>query len=346
MLANLLKSRVIEIVYEWNALRAIACLSIVLLHATTNIEIINGFIDQPFYQFFRLLLCAATPIFILLSILILANRYQHQLPSHFLWHRFQFIVMPFVAAGILYAANAAFHYHENFWNALYRHIILGDFSGWFVMTIFQLYILFFIVKKYQLSSIWFAPIMFLLGIFYMTLAKLNLDTFVENDHFMRLLFIGWLPYFVFAYFIGRHYEKFTYYIIKYKFFTVLSVILATVMIYINYYLGDQQITSRRIDMMLFVLAMTIFILAFAQILPKLPFIHIISRYSFGIFLIHWLIQEYLAPYSALLPTTSLQVTSLFLATLLVCMLLIKIISFLPFSAYLIGKSHQKKPIRD
>ena len=98
-------------VYEWNALRAIACLSIVLLHATTNIEIINGFIDQPFYQFFRLLLCAATPIFILLSILILANRYQHQLPTHFLWHRFQFIVMPFIAAGILYAANAAFHYH-------------------------------------------------------------------------------------------------------------------------------------------------------------------------------------------------------------------------------------------
>ncbi|MCT6816941.1 MAG: acyltransferase, partial [Lysinibacillus fusiformis] len=127
---------------------------------------------------------------------------------------------------------------------------------------------------------------------------------------------------------------------------VLSVILATVMIYINYYLGDQQLTSRRIDMMLFVLAMTIFILAFAQILPKLPFIHIISRYSFGIFLIHWLIQEYLAPYSALLPTTFLQVISLFLASLMVCMLLIKIISFLPFSAYLIGKSHQKKPIQN
>ncbi|WP_231630184.1 acyltransferase [Lysinibacillus sp. ZYM-1] len=330
-------------VYEWNALRAIACLSIVLLHATTNIEIINGFIDQPYYQFFRLLLCFATPTFILLSILILANRYQHQLPSQFLWHRFQFIFIPFVAAGIIYAANAAFHYNENFWDALYRHIVLGDFSGWFVMTIFQLYILFFIVKKYKISIIWFIPILFLLGIVYMTLANLNLDYFIQNDHFMRLLFVGWLPYFVFAYLIGSHYERFAYYFVKYKFFTVLSAILATTILYINYYLGAQQITSRRIDMILFVLAIAICILAFAQILPKLSFIHIISRYSFGIFLIHWLIQEYLAPYSALLPTTSLQVTSLFFASLLVCMLLIKIISFVPFSAYLIGKSHQKKP---
>lgn len=112
-------------------------------------------------------------------------------------------------------------------------------------------------------------------------------------------------------------------------------------LYINYYLGAQQITSRRIDIMLFVLAMAFCILAFAQVLPKLPFIPILSRYSFGIFLIHWLIQEYLAPYSALLPTTALQVISLFLSSLLVCMLLIKIISFIPFSAYLIGKSHQK-----
>jgi len=158
-----------------------------------------------------------------------------------------------------------------------------------------------------------------------------------------LLFVGWLPYFVFAYLIGSHYERFAYFLVKYKFFTVLSAILATTILYINYYLGAQQITSRRIDMILFVLAIAICILAFAQILPKLSFIHIISRYSFGIFLIHWLIQEYLAPYSALLPTTSLQVTSLFFASLLVCMLLIKIISFVPFSAYLIGKSHQKKP---
>jgi len=333
--------RVMEMVYEWNAVRVMACLSIVLLHATTNIEIMNGYIEQPYYQFFRLLLCFATPTFILLSILILAKRYQHQLPPHFLWRRFQFIVIPFVAAGILYAANAAFHYDESFWNALYRHIVLGDFSGWFVMTIFQLYILFFLVKKFQLSSIWFTPIMFLLGIFYTTLANVKIDYFIQNEHFMRLLFVGWLPYFALAYMMGSHYEKIAHYLVRYKFFTVLAVLLAMAILYTNYYLGAQQITSRRIDMMLFVLAMTFCILTFAQILPKLPFIPILSRYSFGIFLIHWLIQEYIAPYSALLPTPFLQVTSLFLSSLLVCMLLIKIISFIPFSAYLIGKSHQK-----
>ncbi|PKU53154.1 biofilm PIA synthesis protein icaC [Lysinibacillus fusiformis] len=330
-----------KMVYEWNVLRVVACLSIVLLHATTNIESINGYMDQPYYQFFRLLLCFATPTFILLSILILAKRYQHQLPPHFIGRRFQFIVIPFIAAGMLYAANAALHYDESFWEALYRHIILGDFSGWFVMTIFQLYILFYIGKKYQVSSLWFTPIMFLLGIFYMTLANANIDYFIQNEHFMRLLFVGWLPYFALAYIIGSHYEKIAHYLVQYKYFTIIAVILAMAILYINYYLGAQQITSRRIDIMLFVLAMAFCILAFAQVLPKLPFIPILSRYSFGIFLIHWLIQEYLAPYSALLPTTALQVISLFLSSLLVCMLLIKIISFIPFSAYLIGKSHQK-----
>ena len=189
--------------------------------------------------------------------------------SPFLWRRFQFIVIPFVAAGILYAANAAFHYDESFWDALYRHIVLGDFSGWFVMTIFQLYILFF-SQKFQLSSIWFTPIMFLLGIFYMTLANVKIDYFIQNEHFMRLLFVGWLPYFALAYMMGSHYEKIAHYLVRYKFFTVLAVLLAMAILYTNYYLGAQQITSRRIDMMLFVLAMTFCILAFAQVLPK-PF---------------------------------------------------------------------------
>ena len=51
MSTNLLKMRVMEMVYEWNAVRVMACLSIVLLHATTNIEIMNGYIEQPYYQF-------------------------------------------------------------------------------------------------------------------------------------------------------------------------------------------------------------------------------------------------------------------------------------------------------
>ncbi|MFJ8458753.1 acyltransferase family protein [Lysinibacillus xylanilyticus] len=329
--------------YEWNVLRAIACLSIVLLHATTNTEIINGYIENPYYQFFRLLLCFATPTFILLSIIILAKRYPVELPPNFLWRRFQFVYIPFVAASILYAIYATLHYDESFWNALYRHIVLGDFSGWFVMTIFQLYILFFIIKKYQLSSIWLTPIMLALGILYMTLAKLNVDFSIVNDNVVRLLFVGWLPFFAIAYLIGTHYRWVALYISKYKFLTLVFVVLSTSILAINYYLGATEITSRRLDMMLLIISITLCILAFGQIAPKLKIINLVSQYSFGIFLIHWLVQEFLVPYTAQIPTTSLQVIALFLSSVIVCMLIIKIISFLPYSAYLIGKAHIKKP---
>jgi len=334
---------VIEMVYEWNVLRAIACLSIVLLHATTNTEIINGYIENPYYQFFRLLLCFATPTFILLSIIILAKRYQIELPAKFLWLRFQFVYIPFVAASVLYAVNALLHYDESFWNSLYRHIVLGDFSGWFVMTIFQLYILFFIIKKYQLSSIWLTPIMLALGILYMTLVKLDIEFFIENDNLVRLLFVGWLPYFAIAYLIGTHYQWVASNISKYKLATLVFVVLSTSILAINYYLGATEITSRRLDMMLLIISITLCILAFGQIVPKLKIINLVSQYSFGIFLIHWLVQEYLVPCTAQLPTTFLQVLTLFLSSLIVCMLIIKLISFLPYSAYLIGKAHIKKP---
>ncbi|WP_370042711.1 acyltransferase family protein [Lysinibacillus sp. RC79] len=330
-------------VYEWNVLRAIACLSIVLLHATTNTETMNGYIENPYYQFFRLLLCFATPTFILLSIIILAKRYQAELPPKFLWRRLQFVYIPFVVAGILYAANATLHYDESFWDALYRHIILGDFSGWFVVTIFQLYILFFIIKKYQLSSVWLTPMLFTLGILYRTLVNLNVDFIIENANLIRLLFVGWLPYFVIAYLIGTYYQWVASNIIKYKFATLVLVILSASILAINYYLGATEITSKRLDMMLLIISITLCILAFGQIVPKLKIINLVSQYSFGIFLIHWLVQEYLVPYTAQIPSTFLQVLTLFLSSLIVCIFIIKIISFLPYSAYLIGKAHIKKP---
>ncbi|WP_075807219.1 acyltransferase [Lysinibacillus sp. FJAT-14222] len=238
-----------------------------------------------------------------MSIIILAKRYQAELPQKFLRRRFQFVYIPFVAASILYAVNAALHYDESFWNALYRHIVLGDFSGWFVMTIFQLYILFFIIKKCQLSSVWLTPILLTLAILYMILVKLNVDFFIENDNLVRLLFIGWLPYFTIAYLIGTHYKWVALNIVKYKFATLVFVILSTCILAINYNLGATEIISRRLDMILLIISITLCILACGQITPKLKIINLVSQYSFGIFLIHWLIQEYLVPYTAQIPTT-------------------------------------------
>ncbi|WP_375803831.1 acyltransferase family protein, partial [Staphylococcus aureus] len=69
---------------EWDLLRAIACLSIVTLHTTTWMTFHNEFYaEHTTLHFIRILLCFATPTFIVLSIIILAHKYPNQLPSNF-----------------------------------------------------------------------------------------------------------------------------------------------------------------------------------------------------------------------------------------------------------------------
>ncbi|MGE7672675.1 hypothetical protein ACQKMV_03670 [Lysinibacillus sp. NPDC094403] len=65
------------------------------------------------------------------------------------------------------------------------------------------------------------------------------------------------------------------------------------------------------------------ILAFVRIAPKLKIINLVNQYSFGMFLIHWLVQEYLVPYTAQIPSIVLQVLKLFLPNLVVCIFNIK-----------------------
>ncbi|GLC87251.1 acyltransferase family protein [Lysinibacillus piscis] len=326
-------------IYEWNVLRTVACLSVVLLHATTNTAIVNGDVHNDYYQFFRLVLCFATPTFILLSIIILAKRYPANLPVFFLWRRCQYIFIPFLCFATFYASNATLRYDENFGYMLYRHIVLGDFSGWFVLTIFQFYMLFFIIRKYQLSSVWFVPIFGTLGILY----SLFISAFpVLNDAVSRWLLIGWLPYFAIAYIWGTHYTWLAVKLVHYRLATLIWCILSIAILAISYHMGLTAITSRRLDMILLVLAITCCILAYGQLLPKLPIIQIISSYSFGIFLLHWLIQDYLAPYTALLPSTVLQVLVLFISSLLLCIICLNILARLPYSYYLIGKLPKQK----
>lgn len=328
-------------VYEWNVLRVVACLCVVLLHATTNTEIINGYIENHYYQFFRLLLCFATPTFIMLAMIILANRYQTGLSNHFLISRLKFIYVPFLFISFVYAINMSLHNdYMGFTEILYRNIVFGDFVGWFVLTIMQLYILFFFLQKSRLSMLWLAPIMMATGLLFLTFTNLAFRIVLENEGFFRMFFLGWLPYFTIAYFIGFYYQTIAQYLVNYKYATIFFVIISVVIVYINFMFVDDAIHSRRMDMILLVLAMTLFLLAFGQTLPRFTIVNLLSRYSFGIFLIHWLVQEYIAPYTALLPTTFLQVLALFSFSLISCIAIIKMISFLPFSEYLIGKAHK------
>lgn len=80
-------------VREWNLLRTIACLSVVFLHSSTQIGRSFGYPSIENMYFLRVLLTYATPTFIVLSEIILANRYKDKIPPNFFTKRIKLITI-------------------------------------------------------------------------------------------------------------------------------------------------------------------------------------------------------------------------------------------------------------
>lgn len=333
-------------VYEWNVLRVVACLSIVLLHATTQTEIENGVYSNLNYQFFRVILCYATPTFVLLSIIILAERYKDVLPRNFLTNRFKYVYLPFLSFSLIYAAISKINNSEiNIYEIIFRNVIYGDFPGWFVLTIIQLYLIFWVIKKFKLSGVWIVPVMVFSGLLYLTWLNKTYSAFVvENSAFFRMFFLAWILYFAVAYCIGTYYESISHYLLKYRYITILLVIFSIILMYVNYTNGITNLNSRRIDIVLLVVSMTLTIIAFGQKMPRWKIVNFISKYAFGIYLVHRIVQQYIAPYTAQFDYILIQVVSLFILSTIGSVIAIKIVSLMPFSEFIVGKIkyHEKK----
>src|SRR5699024_9944664 len=214
----------IRLIKEWDFVRVIASLSIVLLHATTRIAKVNGHIENDFYQVFRILLTASTAVFILLSIIIISHIYKNRLPNDFIRKRIKYILLPFLFFAIVYAYyNGIIEGSGNFYQKLLDNF-KGNYVGWFILPIFQLYLVFCFI---------------------------NLK--------LQVLFPLWLVYFGIAYFIGNYYKKFSQFLEK-KYTFILIIVLFTLSILLvtfNFNNGNHSVNSRRIDLIPYVTMLSI-----------------------------------------------------------------------------------------
>lgn len=323
---------------EWDFVRVVASLSIVLLHSTTRIAKVNGHIEDDIYQFLRVLLTASTAVFILLSIIIIAYIYKDRLPIDFIRKRFKYIFLPFLFFAIVYA----FFYgvileSGNFHDRLLSNLE-GKFVGWFILPIFQLFLLFWVLKKTKLDKNRFVIILMIIGFFYLwALNSGQSEGFFINLK-MKVLFPMWLVYFGVAYFIGKYYKSFSRLLEKKgSFFIIASLfILSLLLIKYNFDNGNRSVNSRRIDLVPYVTMLSILLLYIGKKIPHLFTIRYLSKYAFGIYLLHWLIQKILAPHFASLSNTLLQVTGLFIASLILSVITINFILLIPFNKFMIG----------
>ncbi len=281
-------------------LRSIACLSIVLLHAIEiGIESIKYEIGSFTYLVFdsiHVFLYYGTPMFIFISELLIAYSYRKKnIPKDFLRKRFTFIFIPFLCMALFYSIPYASTFQD--WVLkFFLNAFIGDFHGYFVLIIFQFYLLHLFFHHYlqRVKPRVIITISFLLNAGYLAFFNMTepyniLYSEYIWERFYWIPFFGWIFYFSLGYYCGLYYERFISGLKKHKAaVTALPIVSSTFLLYVYHSELITVHSSKRIDMMLHTAAIGFFILYVTSYMKKIPnFLIFISQYSFGIYLLHF-----------------------------------------------------------
>lgn len=137
-------------------IRCISCLSVVLLHIISMVLMlqaealadISHTVDS-----FRTLLMFSTPAFIFISEFLLARSYPDGVPDGFLKKRGKVIFVPFlfiaaIDALLMTSAMGGEVTFLAFVQKYLANVFLGNFIGYFILVIFQFYMLHMMFHEY------------------------------------------------------------------------------------------------------------------------------------------------------------------------------------------------------
>ncbi|WP_193064918.1 acyltransferase family protein [Oceanobacillus oncorhynchi] len=289
--------RLLEIDY----LRAIACLSVVMLHSI-KFEIGFGLNGEGLETIDYILLVISgllafgTPMFIVISEILLSYSYPNKMPDDFYSKRTKYMLMPFIFMALFYAV--LLRYDEP--SMLIPHFLnnlIGGYHGWFILVIFQFYLLHHLFTKYiyKYSATHVLVSSFIINGVYLTFFNFyepstnNVIVMYIWDRGYWILFLGWIFYFVVAYYLGKNYKPIIAALQKYKLGVYLSVPLSIgiVLIFNNIY-PDVSFGSKRFDLVFLTFSVIATVASLTKKVKELPpLIDLLSRYSFGIYLLHW-----------------------------------------------------------
>src|SRR5690625_4060983 len=285
------------LIHEVFWLRCIACLAVTFGHGIQNGYL--QFTEASSYHTITYILYMAilfgVPVFVFISEFLLANKYAAGVPKGFLKKRLQILLMPYVFMNIVYALFTVETWTlTNFLIRVSRNIFLGESSIYFVLIIFQFYLLHMLCSKYlnRLSPKIVLPVTFVINFAY-----LGFFNFVEApDHVVAaylwnpgywMPFLGWIFYLALGFYCGRNYQTVLSMLRKYRIVVfAMPVITFMIMLFMNkYFLIDQS--SKRVDMLLFASSMIFLVMYVSSMIKQPPkIVMVISNYSFSIFLIN------------------------------------------------------------
>jgi len=291
-----------EIVNEIFWLRAISCLAVVLVHSIS--ESLN-YGNSELLDAIRMIAFFGTPAFIFISEFLIAKSYSERIPKDFLRKRIKVLLLPFVLMGIIYAIASSNFSLRTFIIESIKNIFLADYVAYFIIIIFQFYILHIILYRYL--NRWNPKLVMTVSLI-INVAYLSFFNFVEpfNIPFSGYIwykfswypFVGWIFYFVLGYYCGKHYSQFKSFLQKNKYWIILYFIgsLSVLLILWNNDFLSEIISSKRVDVLFFTISAILFVFLVTQRIKKTPnFIMFISKYSFSIYLLHKLFMGFIPP---------------------------------------------------
>ncbi|WP_018924048.1 acyltransferase family protein [Salsuginibacillus kocurii] len=336
-----------SIIYELFWVRAIACLAVVLVHSvfvTLEQSMISmSQLEEYILIALRFIAFFGTPAFVFISEVLLARAYPNGVPNDFFKKRIHFLLYPYIFIGILFAAGQAGSFQQFTTEALIN-VFLGGYTGYFILIIFQFYILHVLLhKKLQRWSPWYViPTSLLITILYLSFFHVTsppgtwLGEYIwERGHWLP--FFGWVFYFVVGYYVGKDYERVKAWIIRRRkaWFILTPATLLLILLSVRFDILT-VVSSKRIDNIFFTVSIIFLMIWLASRFNHVPrAIMFISKYSFNIYLLHNLLLLFFPAMPWLNPFVYMGLAYLY--ALVGAIFIAKALEPFQWSNYLIGK---------
>lgn len=291
------------------------------------------------FDLVRVLLCFATPAFVMLSEALIARSYSHKLPEKFLSKRLKFILAPFIAFAFISELVKILVEGEAFNSMRLISYLLGQYHGWFVIVIIQFYVMHMVIVKLKLSQLSIILFSCFICYFHYKYVTPHID---HRDY--KFLFTSWAAFFCCGYFIGRYYQQVIQFIKNNARLIYSLVVLSTFISALNFIYGGKEVHSKLLENIPLTLSLFSLLLLIGLRFGAHWWVQTVSRSSYGIYLAHWPI---IVIYTTYLPLNTLvywqSIPLLFVITTITAIVLVRTFNKLPLGDYVVGKDNYRAP---
>jgi phosphoglycerol transferase MdoB-like AlkP superfamily enzyme/membrane-bound acyltransferase YfiQ involved in biofilm formation len=323
-------------------MRSIACLAVVLLHA------VGEYLDygQPgsawLWTGLSALLLFATPTFAFMSAFLIGFSKRKQHLGQVLWTRVKYLLLPFVGFAFIYAAWGAYNWHLPFLERL-SYNLRGGYHGYFILIVMQFYLAHAVLEplliklrpRYALAAAATINLLYLLTLDFGLVP-------VPNPGFnLYLLFPAWALYYVMGFYMGRNRDEARAVLRRHiGWVGAFTALAAGNLLYAVLSGARPALSSQRFEVLLFSAGAICLFCFFSGKSVRVPAtLSIVNKYSFGIYLWHWLLIELVwrlaHPCLVLIPT--LGIATLWLVSLSGSIALTYLVGSLKAGQFLVGK---------